>query len=103
MSFMAGGLLYHESLKIAQLYEEVGDWEVVRNQVVQDNLLQMRTIEATKRIFREICPRVQLLTEDQFDLLLTGTRQEQPGRLPADSASSGRQAGAGHLAGHSVR
>ncbi len=77
MSFTAGGLLYRESLKLAQLYERVGDWAAVRAEVIEGNLLQMRTPTAIKRVFREIAPRLQQLTPAAMDLLLTGTRPQQ--------------------------
>jgi hypothetical protein len=77
MSFTAGALLYRESLKVARLYEELGDWEAVRTRVMDDNLLQMRTPSAAKRVFREVASRLKHLTPAQLALLLTGTRQEQ--------------------------
>jgi len=77
MSFTAGGLLHHESLKLAQLHEETPDWAALRSQVLDGNLLQMRTMEASKRIFREVARRLQALTAEEMDLLLTGTASEQ--------------------------
>lgn len=77
LSFTAGALLYQESLKVARLYEEMNDWEAARSHVMDDNLLQMRTPSAAKRVFREVTSRLRHLTSDQLVLLLTGTRQEQ--------------------------
>jgi hypothetical protein len=77
MSFTAGALLYRESLKVARLYEEMGDWQAVRARVMDDNLLQMRTLSAAKRVFREVASRLKHLTPAQLALLRTGTRQEQ--------------------------
>jgi hypothetical protein len=77
MSFTAGGLLYAESLKLARLYESAQDWDTLRTLVLAGNLLQMRTETATRRIFREIAPRLQQLTPEALDLLRTGARHEQ--------------------------
>jgi len=77
MSFTTGTLLYRESLTMANLWEELGDWDAVRERVIGDNLLQMRTLNASKRIFREIASRLKRLTPAQLELLRTGTRQEQ--------------------------
>jgi hypothetical protein len=77
MSFTAGALLYRESLKVTRLYEEVDDWQAVRAQVMDDNLLQMRTLSAAKRVFREVASRLKRLTPAELTLLRTGTRQEQ--------------------------
>jgi len=43
MSFTTGGLFYHESLQVAELYEKTGDWRKTRKQVLSENILQART------------------------------------------------------------
>ena len=77
MSFTSGTLLQRESEVITRLYCEIEDWDVVREQVIAENRLQMRTLNASKRIFREISSRLKLLTTPQLQLLLDGTYQEQ--------------------------
>jgi len=77
MSFTSGTLLHTESLTIAERYADLDDWDIVRSQVVADNLIRMRTANATKRISREVVSRLRLLTPAALELLLTGTRQEQ--------------------------
>jgi len=62
---------------VAKLFEELGDWEAVRERVMDDNLLRMRTPSASKRIFWEVTGRLKHLTPAQLALLRTGTRQEQ--------------------------
>jgi len=61
----------------AQIYLETDDWETARNSVIADNLLQMRTLNASKRIFREVASRLKQLTPEQLDLLPDGSEQEQ--------------------------
>jgi hypothetical protein len=77
MSFTAGALLYRESLTVAKLYEEMNNWDAVRTKVIDDNLLQMRTLNASKRIFREVASRLKHLTAEELALLRTGTHDEQ--------------------------
>ena len=77
MSFTSGAILYQESLTVAELFAELEDWGAVRDEVVAQNLLQMRTLNASKRICQEVISRLKLLTPDQLDLLIDGTRQEQ--------------------------
>jgi hypothetical protein len=61
MSFTLGTLLYHESLIIAGLYEELGDWTGVREKVIRDNRLQMRTRNASERICQKAISQLKLL------------------------------------------
>ena len=77
MSFTAGALLQRASLTIARLKDEVGDWDTVRERIIDENLLKMRTLSASKRIFREVVSRLKQLTDAQQVLLLIGTRTEQ--------------------------
>ncbi len=77
MSFTTGGLFLNESLQVAELHSQLDDWQVTRTQVLSDNILQARTESSAKRRIREICSRLELLTEEQLQLLISGTRQEQ--------------------------
>ena len=77
MSFTTGGLFYNESLLIAEVYAQAGNWQETRDKVLSQNLLQARTERSAKIRVREICSRLELLTSDQLNLLLSGSRQEQ--------------------------
>jgi hypothetical protein len=77
MSFTSGGLLYQESLKVAELYFEMGDWNEIRDTVVEKNLLQAKTLNSLKRIFREVCSRLKTLHTRELQLLVNGSNQEQ--------------------------
>lgn len=70
MSFTTASLLSNESLMVADLYVELNNWADVREEVLTNNLLQMRTSNASKRIFREISSRLKQLTPGQIDLLI---------------------------------
>lgn len=77
MSFTAGGLSRHESIKLSALFVELSDWEAVRKKALAENLLQTRTISTSKRIFREVCPRLKMLSPKELQLLVNGSNQEQ--------------------------
>lgn len=77
MSFTAGSLFHQESVKIATLFLKFHDWNAVREKVLSKNLLQVRTINTSKRICSEICSRLKSLYQNELDLLVHGTVQEQ--------------------------
>lgn len=77
MSFTTGGLFFNESLVVAELYNDIHEWQETRDKVLSENLLQARTESSAKRRAREICSRLKLLTEDQLQLLISGSPQEQ--------------------------
>ena len=89
MSFTSGTLLHRESLTIADLYAELHDWDAVRSTVLAENRLQMRTANASQRLYREIASRLKQLTADEFDLLLHGLLQEQSFHLTELRAPGG--------------
>ncbi len=77
LSFTTGSLFHHESVKLAALYLELGDWNAVRDRVVADNLLQTRTLNTLKRVCREVISRLEILCRSQLELLVEGCHQEQ--------------------------
>jgi len=77
LSFGVGGIFYQESVKIAELYLELKDWASVQNIVMEQNILQTRTINTAKRLCREIISRLKLLTSNEIKILTEGIRQEQ--------------------------
>ena len=77
MSFTTGSLFYLESVKLAQLFIELNDWNAVRDKVISENLLQARMQNTLKRICREIISRLKTLTSLEIDLLINGSPQEQ--------------------------
>ena len=77
MSFTSAALAYRESIVVAEAYQVVGNWDAARNAVVRENLLQMRTLNASKRVCTEVISRLKLLTPMQLEIVLEGTRTEQ--------------------------
>lgn len=78
MSFTTGGLFYTESLKALEVYQEEQDWSETRKRILTENLIQARTQSTATRRVREICFRLEKLTDQQLQLLTTGAAQEQP-------------------------
>lgn len=76
-SFTVGALFYQESLKIAKLYFDLEEWNLVRNQVMETNLLQTRTQNTAKKLYSEICSRLKLLSKEELQILVNGSSQEQ--------------------------
>ncbi len=77
ITYASGGLRRNETLLVTELYQELGDWEEVRMRVLNDNLLQVRSVASARRIFQEIRGRLQVLTPEEVDILLSGTPEEQ--------------------------
>lgn len=59
------------------LYRVLKDWELVRTQTVENNLLQMRALSSMKRSTREIVTRLKCLSDKEIDLLFDGSLQDQ--------------------------
>ncbi len=77
MSFATGGLYHRESLKLALLFLECKDWNLVRERVLIENLLQSRTLSTSKRVSREVISRLKTLDLDEIDLLVQSSAHEQ--------------------------
>lgn len=77
MSFTAGALLQPESVTIAKLYLEVGDWDLVKEKVIAENLLQSRALSTLKRLSHEIIARLETLSIDELTLLTESEYQDQ--------------------------
>ena len=77
MSFTTGGLFHRESVTLAALYLDLGDWNSVRDTVVAENILQARTISTLKRVCREVVSRLRTLRPGELEFLVEGSHQEQ--------------------------
>jgi len=77
MSFTAGALLQTESVTIAKLYLEVGDWDLVKEKVISENLLQSRALSTLKRLSHEIIARLSTLNTEELTLLTESEYQDQ--------------------------
>lgn len=65
LSFTTVGLFLRESVDLAELYLDLGDWAAVRERVVADNLLQCRTLSTLKRVYQEVVIRLKSLNQSE--------------------------------------
>ncbi|PIV38914.1 MAG: DUF1819 domain-containing protein [Candidatus Omnitrophica bacterium CG02_land_8_20_14_3_00__42_8] len=77
MSFSTGGLFHQDSVRIVMLFPGAGNWEKVRETVIDENILQTRTLASSQRISREICARLALLSDKELAVLINGSSQDQ--------------------------
>jgi len=77
LSFTTGALLRQESIRLAELFVELGHWDRVREVAVAQNLLQMRTTKSSVRLCQEICSRLKTLSDKELALLLEGSVQDR--------------------------
>lgn len=77
MSFTTGSLFHRESVKLAALYLDYGDWGSVRDKVVAENLLQTRAQNTLKRVCREVISRLRTLSPGELEFLVGCIHQEQ--------------------------
>jgi hypothetical protein len=59
------------------VYVERHDWEQVRDEAVEGNLLQARTYRTAVRLVRETVKRLSALTDDEVELLVEATASER--------------------------
>ena len=77
LSFTGVSLALSESIKIAEVYLQLRDWDAVEKKVKSENLIQARTKSSTQRVYPELWPRLSLLSTEQLELLVDGNNQEQ--------------------------
>lgn len=62
--------MLNESIKIAQAFEQLGSWEAVQHEILEQDILQKGKTATIRRTFRELKKRLEQLTPDQLDYLL---------------------------------
>lgn len=77
LSFTSGALLVREAAIAAPLYLDLRDWELVRDWLGAENLLQTRTASSGLRLSREVVQRLSVLTDGELELLLEASPSER--------------------------
>jgi len=77
LSFTGASLSIIESVKIAEVYLRLHDWEAVKSEVKGANLIQARTQSSIQRVYQELQPRLAQLSQSQLELLVEGNPEEQ--------------------------
>lgn len=75
LSFTSGTLLTREAVIAVPLYLDSGDWDIVRDLLRMENLLQARTRSSGIRLAREVVQRLAALSGEELELL----RDASPG------------------------
>jgi hypothetical protein len=76
-AFTIGGLFYRESMDLANLFLEVGDWSSVRTKALETNLLRARTKASLSRVITEVVSRLKELTQNELRSLTEMNEREQ--------------------------
>lgn len=77
LSFTSGTLLVHECEVASQLYLSGLDWSQVRSKLIDENLLQSRTISTRVRTVREVIQRLSVLTDVELEVLQDASPSER--------------------------
>lgn len=77
MAFTTGGLLLRESIQVATLFLQAGDWDAVRAQILRDNILQTRKVSSARHRAGELMLRLQHLDRQELELLISASMQDQ--------------------------
>jgi len=76
LSFTAASLAANETQIVSKIYQESKNWDIVKQKVVDDNILQKGTIATRKREFAEIKKRVSNLNEEELDFFIEAVGEE---------------------------
>ena len=63
LSFTACPMRRPESVTVARLYMELGDWKAVRSAIESDDILMIRSESSRKRLGLELVKRLKNLSE----------------------------------------
>ena len=77
LSYTGVSLAISESVAVAEAFLQLKDWDAVKAKVWDDNLLKARTKSSTQRVYQEIWPRIDQLSNEQIELLVDGNLQEK--------------------------
>ena len=77
LSFTTGGLFLCEASTFVERYKAIRDWRAARDEVRQENLLQVRTAAAATRISKEVTARLELLDDAELEALQDCGLREQ--------------------------
>lgn len=77
LSFTGARLQRAESVLLAELFQECRDWGQVRLEAEGGNILQVRTLSSATRVARELVFRLQELSAQELELLVSGSQEDQ--------------------------
>ncbi|WP_243395766.1 DUF1819 family protein [Sphingomonas oleivorans] len=77
MSFGTGGLFLNESVAIARLFQELGDWSAVKRVASEQAVIPFKKQSSVTRSVREIANRLEVLRPEEMELLAHGEYHNQ--------------------------
>ena len=77
MSYTAAGLMYPESLAVAEAYVKTYDWEKTWGQIRTENLMQKRCQTSIERQRRELVKRLKTLDNSEMEELVAADPDRQ--------------------------
>lgn len=77
LSFTAVALGLREANAVLSLYLDVANWELAAVQAVNENILQKGNRASTRRIFREVRQRLQMLKQDTLVEFMDANADDQ--------------------------
>jgi len=81
LSFTAASLALPQSLTIARVYLDTGDWAATRAKVLDENLLQLRSRSSSIRVYRELQRRLVGMSPQELTLLTESDDMDQKALL----------------------
>lgn len=73
LTFTAGALLMNETCAVAEAFlESGGNWDITRERVLKENLMEKDKLTTNKRFFSLVKQRIEALNEIELDLLVSG-------------------------------
>ena len=69
--------MLNEMIKIATIYRDEKDWITTRAIVLDENIIQKKSLSTAKRMFVEFKVRISSLTPSELDLIIDGYYDEQ--------------------------
>lgn len=77
LSFSTGGLFVSASVELAEIYEEIGDWDAAKKAAADRGLTGFQAKSSSTRTIRELATRIASLNDDERSLLVSGGNAEQ--------------------------
>lgn len=75
-SFTAASALINETIVIAERFYQTNNWDMTYQSILKENLLNKVKEVTIKREFREIKKRLDMLTQPQLQLLISGNSDD---------------------------
>lgn len=66
-SYTAATLMLHETNEVMKKYLEYKDWNIVKDIVIEENIMQKQSVSSRKRVFAEIKRRIETLSNEQLE------------------------------------